>query len=222
MSIYKAYKIISKLKWNQGIIRSENDKNFIHLSEINQLPVFKNIEEYKILEIDLNKSSIVKWELNKGKQYPHIYYPYLIKIINVFDLEEIINRKDFNYLKNGKTDKNEFDGKKVFSVWESPDGVEYVHQNHLFADHKLAIDKAESDFIKKFGEILKQTKLKEDGQTDAYRFFGSEFALIAKDSTYEDAINFSKQLQKSFEEFFYDLNGRTCECITSMFFVVKK
>lgn len=99
MSVYKAYKIISKLKWNQGIIRSENDKNFIHLSEINQLPVFKNIEEYKILEIDLNKSSIVKWELNKGKQYPHIYYPYLIKIINVFDLEEIINRKDFNYVK---------------------------------------------------------------------------------------------------------------------------
>lgn len=59
MSIYKAYKIISKLKWNQGIIRSENDKNFIHLSEINQLPVFKNIEEYKILEVGIKQRKTI-------------------------------------------------------------------------------------------------------------------------------------------------------------------
>ena len=64
-----------------------------------------------------------------------------------------------------------------------------------------------NDFIKKFARILRTNKYG-NLKISAYRFFGSEFALIAKDSTYEDAINFSKQLQKSFEELSIEFNKK--------------
>lgn len=64
-----------------------------------------------------------------------------------------------------------------------------------------------NDFIKKFAKILRANKYK-NLKTSAYRFFGSEFALIAKDFTYEDAIGFTKQLQKSFEELSIEFNKR--------------
>ncbi|AXX89178.1 GGDEF domain-containing protein [Arcobacter suis] len=64
-----------------------------------------------------------------------------------------------------------------------------------------------NDFIKKFAKILRTSKYK-NLKISAYRFFGSEFALIAKDSTYEDAISFSKQLQKSFEELSIEFNKK--------------
>ncbi|PUE64170.1 bifunctional diguanylate cyclase/phosphodiesterase [Arcobacter caeni] len=64
-----------------------------------------------------------------------------------------------------------------------------------------------NDFIKKFAKILRANKYK-NLKTSAYRFFGSEFALIAKDFTYEDAIGFTKQLQKSFEELSIEFNKK--------------
>lgn len=64
-----------------------------------------------------------------------------------------------------------------------------------------------NDFIKKFARILRTNKYG-NLKISSYRFFGSEFALIAKDSTYEDAINFSKQLQKSFEELSIEFNKK--------------
>ena len=57
-----------------------------------------------------------------------------------------------------------------------------------------------NDFIRKFAKILKHTNLNENIKTSAYRFFGSEFALIAKNATYEDAVTLTKLLQKNFEE----------------------
>ena len=51
-----------------------------------------------------------------------------------------------------KTDKTEIDGKKFFSVWRSPDGKEYPHQNSMFdANYRFAIEVAESDLVKKCG-----------------------------------------------------------------------
>ena len=57
-----------------------------------------------------------------------------------------------------------------------------------------------NSFIKKFALILSTTKLNEDSKIMAYRFFGSEFAIIAKDFTDKDAKEYSLKLQKRFEE----------------------
>lgn len=65
-----------------------------------------------------------------------------------------------------------------------------------------------NDFIKKFAQILKNSKLAQKPKTTAYRFFGSEFALIAKDFTYQDAIDFTNLLQKNFEELSLEFNKK--------------
>lgn len=65
-----------------------------------------------------------------------------------------------------------------------------------------------NDFIQKFAKILSSVKLNKKSQISAYRFFGSEFALIAKDFSYEDAVSFTKLLQKSFEELSFEFNKK--------------
>ena len=55
-------------------------------------------------------------------------------------------------------------------------------------------------FIKKFALVLSSTKLNENSKLTAYRFFGSEFAVIAKDFNEKDAKEYSLILQKKFEE----------------------
>lgn len=50
------------------------------------------------------------------------------------------------------TDEKSINGEEVFSVWLSPDGKKYAHQNELFGGNWIAaIDRAESDFIVKQG-----------------------------------------------------------------------
>ncbi len=56
-----------------------------------------------------------------------------------------------------------------------------------------------NNFIEEFSLILKNTKF-ESKQTLAYRFFGSEFALIAKDFTSENIQKFATILKSKFEE----------------------
>ncbi|MGE0051673.1 MAG: EAL domain-containing protein [Arcobacter sp.] len=65
-----------------------------------------------------------------------------------------------------------------------------------------------NNFIKKFAKILATTKLNDKSKITAYRFFGSEFALIAETFSYEDAVNFTKLLQKSFEELSFEFNKK--------------
>ncbi len=65
-----------------------------------------------------------------------------------------------------------------------------------------------NDFIKKFAKILRHTVLNSEIKTTAYRFFGSEFALIAKNATYKDAIALTKLLQKNFEELAIEFNKK--------------
>ena len=55
------------------------------------------------------------------------------------------------------------------------------------------------EFIKKFANVLKETEVQKGLKTNAYRFFGSEFALIGERFNYEDAIHFTKCLQENFE-----------------------
>ncbi len=63
-----------------------------------------------------------------------------------------------------------------------------------------------NNFIKKFAKVLATTKLNDKSKVTAYRFFGSEFALIAQNFSYEDAVNFTKLLQKGFEEVSTEFN----------------
>ena len=65
-----------------------------------------------------------------------------------------------------------------------------------------------NSFIKRFAKVLSSTKLNNKSTVTAYRFFGSEFALIAKNFSYEDALNFTKLLQKGFEELSYEFNKK--------------
>ncbi|MDZ7820236.1 MAG: EAL domain-containing protein [Aliarcobacter sp.] len=65
-----------------------------------------------------------------------------------------------------------------------------------------------NEFIKKFANILCTTKTNENCKATAYRFFGSEFAIIAKNFSYEDAKEFSLKLQKKFEELGNEYNKK--------------
>lgn len=65
-----------------------------------------------------------------------------------------------------------------------------------------------NSFIKKFAKVLATTKLNDKSKVTTYRFFGSEFALIAQNFSYEDAVNFTKLLQKGFEELSLEFNKK--------------
>ncbi len=101
----------------------------------------------------------------------------------------------------------ETDMKKMFI--NKSEGYIFVVKIADLASFAKSHTTAEVDnFIKKFGEILKETKLNDDSNSDAYRFFGSEFALITKNFKYEDAVNYTKLLQKKFEELGKEFNKK--------------
>ena len=64
---------------------------------------------------------------------------------------------------------------------------------------KSHTNKEVNEFISKFANILDSTKLENKSST-AYRFFGSEFALIGRDFNFIDAKNFTEKVQKEFEK----------------------
>jgi EAL domain-containing protein (putative c-di-GMP-specific phosphodiesterase class I)/GGDEF domain-containing protein len=55
-------------------------------------------------------------------------------------------------------------------------------------------------FIKTFAKILKDSNIDTDGEIEAYRFYGSEFAIIAKGLSYADTQNLTKKIQEEFEK----------------------
>lgn len=64
-------------------------------------------------------------------------------------------------------------------------------------------------FIKKFATILKTTKLENKKCTSkAYRFFGSEFAMIGTNFSYDDAVLFTKKLKENFEKLSFEYNKK--------------
>uniref|UniRef100_UPI004048CB03 bifunctional diguanylate cyclase/phosphodiesterase n=1 Tax=Aliarcobacter sp. TaxID=2321116 RepID=UPI004048CB03 len=70
---------------------------------------------------------------------------------------------------------------------------------------KSHTNKEVNEFIKKFANILETTKV-ENRSSSAYRFFGSEFALIGKDFSFDDAKEFTNKIQKRFEELASEYN----------------
>lgn len=65
---------------------------------------------------------------------------------------------------------------------------------------KLHTPNETNNFIKEFANILETTKLNESKKTYAYRFFGSEFVIIAKDFSEDDIKEFAKILKNMFEK----------------------
>jgi len=63
-----------------------------------------------------------------------------------------------------------------------------------------------NNFIQEFSKILKNTKIPEGKKLTAYRFFGSEFALIAERFSFEDTEKFIKDLQANFEKLSIEYN----------------
>tara|TARA_B100001063_G_scaffold92851_1_gene86477 strand:- start:6632 stop:8797 length:2166 start_codon:yes stop_codon:yes gene_type:complete len=64
---------------------------------------------------------------------------------------------------------------------------------------KAHTNKEVNSFIKEFANILKNTTI-DNKKAVAYRFFGSEFTLIAEKFSYEDAIKYTKILQDNLEK----------------------
>jgi len=62
-----------------------------------------------------------------------------------------------------------------------------------------------NDFIKEFAKTLKSTSIK-NKKIFIYRFFGSEFALIGEDFSYEDTLDFAKRLQVNLEKLTFKFN----------------
>lgn len=57
-----------------------------------------------------------------------------------------------------------------------------------------------NEFIKEFSQILKNTKKEQDIKITAYRIFGSEFVMIARNSNYANAKKIASNLQMDFEK----------------------
>jgi EAL domain-containing protein (putative c-di-GMP-specific phosphodiesterase class I)/methyl-accepting chemotaxis protein len=126
-------------------------------------------------------------------------------------IESIINRLNTN-LENitKKLSKDELTQLDLKQNFETDMKDMFIHKNdgyvfivkifELGNFAKNHTNKEVNDFIKKFANILSSTKVEKKLEISAYRFFGSEFAIIGKNFTYEDAKLFSFQLQKKFEE----------------------
>jgi len=122
-------------------------------------------------------------------------------------IEAIINKLN-NNLKNSseKLSVDELCGLNLKQSFETDMKNMFIHKKtgyvfvikifDLATYAKSHTNKEVNAFIKEFGSILKNTSIK-DKKTIAYRFFGSEFAVIGEGFSYEDSIKFAKSLQES-------------------------
>jgi GGDEF domain-containing protein len=63
-----------------------------------------------------------------------------------------------------------------------------------------------NDFIKAFATTLKQSNVNIEGEIEAYRFYGSEFAIIAKGLTFEGTQKLTAQIQEEFAKLSQKIN----------------
>jgi len=63
-----------------------------------------------------------------------------------------------------------------------------------------------NNFIKSFAKTLKESDADAQGEIEAYRFYGSEFAIIAKGLTFEGTQKLTKQIQAEFEKLSHKIN----------------
>ncbi|MGB1226890.1 MAG: EAL domain-containing protein [Poseidonibacter sp.] len=125
-------------------------------------------------------------------------------------IEAIINKLN-NNLENStkKLSQDEISGLNLKQSFETDMKHMFIHKKtgYVFAIKifdlatyaKSHTNKEVNSFIKEFGTILKNTSIK-GKKTTAYRFFGSEFALIGEDFSYEDTVRFTRLLQMNLEQ----------------------
>lgn len=126
-------------------------------------------------------------------------------------IEQIINKLNNNLESiTKKLSKDDLTGLELKQTFETDmkdmfiqktEGYVFVIKIYDLASYaKTHTNKEVNKFIKEFASILQNTSLEDkELTTTAYRFFGSEFALIAKNFSYDDAIKFTKKLQSDFE-----------------------
>lgn len=125
-------------------------------------------------------------------------------------IEAIINKLNNNLEKNSKRlSEDELTGLSLKQSFETDMKNMFIHKStgyvfvikifDLGTFAKSHTNKEVNNFIQEFGEILKKTKI-ENKKITAYRFFGSEFAVIGQEFTFEDTKKFTKSLQDSFEK----------------------
>jgi EAL domain-containing protein (putative c-di-GMP-specific phosphodiesterase class I)/GGDEF domain-containing protein len=99
----------------------------------------------------------------------------------------------------------ETDMKKMF-MSKSDGYVLIVKIDDLGSFAKTKSNDDVNNFIKSFAQIIKDSNKHFDGIIEAYRFYGSEFAMIAKDLTYEDTIELTKHIQSEFDKLAKEIN----------------
>lgn len=170
--ILKPLKKIEKLANNIAVGKFETIKDLPGTTEIKTVALAMNDMSRKI-------ESIID-KLNNNLES-------ITKKLSCDDLTQLSLRQSF-----------ETDMKDMF-IQKDTGYVFIVKIFELSSFAKNHTNKEINDFIKKFANILINTKIKDNLKVSAYRFFGSEFAIIGKNFNYEDAKEFSILLQKNFE-----------------------
>lgn len=128
-------------------------------------------------------------------------------------IEAIISKLNRN-LENitQKLSKDELTGLNLKQSFETDMKEMFINKNtgyifvikifDLSSFAKSHTTKEVNTFIKKFALILKETGKKDGLDVSAYRFFGSEFAVIGRNFSYENAQNYVKKLQNHLEELY--------------------
>ncbi|AXX91642.1 GGDEF domain-containing protein [Malaciobacter molluscorum LMG 25693] len=93
----------------------------------------------------------------------------------------------------------ETDMKKMF-ISKSRGFIFTIKIDNLSAFAKTHTNDEVNQFIKKFAKVLEKCKQDKDINLSAYRFYGSEFALITDGINYEQAKNLTKLIKQNFEE----------------------
>ncbi len=128
-------------------------------------------------------------------------------------IEAIINKLNKN-LENmtAKLSKDKLTGLDLKQNFETDMKHMFIHKKNgyifiikifdLVSFAQSHTTKEINDFIKAFAKIIKDTKVSGNLKTQAYRFYGSEFALIGENFTYEDATKYSLEVQKKLEDLY--------------------
>lgn len=135
-------------------------------------------------------------------------------------IESIINKLNKNLANiTDKLSQDELTGLNLKQSFETDMKEMFIHKadGYVFvikifdlgAFAKSHTNKEVNEFIKKFAQVLEDTELDKDNcKTISYRFFGSEFAMIGKNFTYEQAVKFTDKLKKQFEDLSMEFNKK--------------
>jgi len=99
----------------------------------------------------------------------------------------------------------ETDMKKMF-MSNASGYVLTVKIDDLGSFAKTNSSKEVNGFIKSFASILKESNLNTEGEIEAYRFYGSEFAIIAKGLTYQKTQELTLKINEEFEKLSKKIN----------------